>query len=102
MVKRGEVYWVNLDPTLGNEDQKDATGSRCFIRRHEPGVAARDRSANHQQGPGVGLPAANQSEGQARLRLLDRIRCVDKTRLAGKLEALDIALWHPVLMETFA
>ena len=34
--------------------------------------------------------------------LLDHIRCVDKTRLAGKLGEVDIALWHPVLLEMFA
>ncbi len=34
--------------------------------------------------------------------LLDQIRSVDKTRLAGKISKVDLALWHPVLLEMLA
>jgi mRNA interferase MazF len=34
--------------------------------------------------------------------LLDQLRCVDKVRLAGKLGEVDLALWHPVLLEMLA
>jgi mRNA interferase MazF len=38
---------------------------------------------------------------QARI-LLDQLRCVDKIRLAGKMGEVDIALWHPILLEMLA
>lgn len=38
---------------------------------------------------------------QARI-LLDQLRCVDKIRLAGKMGEVDIALWHPLLLEMLA
>jgi mRNA interferase MazF len=38
---------------------------------------------------------------QARI-LLDQLRCVDKLRLAGKMGEVDMALWHPLLLEMLA
>ena len=34
--------------------------------------------------------------------LLDKLRCVDKDRLVGKLGQIDAAIWHPVLMQMLA
>jgi mRNA interferase MazF len=34
--------------------------------------------------------------------LLDKIQCVDKAQLAGKMGDIDPALWHPVLKEMLA
>jgi mRNA interferase MazF len=34
--------------------------------------------------------------------LLDQIRAVDKSCLAGKMGEIDLAKWHPVLLEMLA
>jgi len=41
-------------------------------------------------------------DGKSAWILLDQVRCVDKKRLAGKLGKIDLALWHPVLLEMLA
>jgi mRNA interferase MazF len=41
-------------------------------------------------------------DGKSARILLDQVRCVDKKRLAGKLGEIDVALWHPVLLEMLA
>jgi mRNA interferase MazF len=38
-------------------------------------------------------------DGRPARILLDQIRCVDKTRLSGKLGGIDMGLWHSVLLE---
>lgn len=102
MVKRGEVYWVNLDPTVGTEIKKTRPAlvvSSDDMNRALPRVIVAPITS---KGQALGCRPQIKLKGKRGRVLLDQIRCVDKTRLAGKLEALDIALWHPVLMETFA
>jgi mRNA interferase MazF len=41
-------------------------------------------------------------DGKSARILLDQVRCVDKKRLAGKLGEIELALWHPVLLEMLA
>ncbi len=41
-------------------------------------------------------------DGKSARILLDQVRCVDKKRLAGKLGKIDLALWHPILLEMLA
>ena len=99
MVKRGEVYWVNLDPTFGSE-----------IKKTRPALVVSPDDLN------VALPrviiAPLTSKGQAlgcrpeiifnkkssRL-LLDQIRSVDKRRLLDNMGEIDVILWHSVLLE---
>jgi len=38
---------------------------------------------------------------QARI-LLNQIRGIDKRRLGGRMGSIDLALWHPVLVEMLA
>jgi len=102
MVKRGEVYWVNLDPTVGAE-----------IRKTRPAVVISPDDMNAalprvivapltSKGQALGCrPEVNFAGKKSRI-LLDQIRCVDKTRLAGKMGEIDAALWHSVLLEMLA
>lgn len=99
MVRRGEVYWVNLDPTVGTE-----------IRKTRPAlvVSPDDMNASLPRIIIAPLTSKGQSLGcrpevtfvgkKARI-LLDQIRCVDKARLEGKIGEIDPVLWHPVMME---
>ena len=102
MVKRGEVYWVNLAPTVGAE-----------IRKTRPALVVSPDDMNAalprvivapltSKGQALGCRPEVKFAGKKARILLDQIRCVDKARLAGKMGEVDAALWHPVLMEMLA
>lgn len=83
-VVRGQVYWVNLDPTIGSEIQK--TRPALVVSPDDMNVAlprviiAPITSAGQPMGcrPEVVFQKKN-----ARI-LLDQLRCVDKARLGKK------------------
>ncbi len=101
-VKRGDVYWVNLDPTVGSE-----------IRKTRPALVVSPDDMNHALPRVIVAPLTSKGQAlgcrpevifagrEARI-LLDQVRSVDKARLAGKLGTIDESLWHPVLMEMLA
>lgn len=102
MVRRGEVYWVNLDPTVGTE-----------IRKTRPALVVSADDMNQALPRVIVAPITSKGQpldcrpevklqGKRGRVLLDQIRCVDKSRLAGKLGEVDAALWHPVLLEMLA
>ena len=102
MVKRGDVYWVNLDPTVGSE-----------IKKTRPALVVSPDDMNLKLPRVIVAPltSAGQARGcrpEVRLKgkrartLLDQLRCVDKVRLVGKLGQIDAAIWHPVLMQMLA
>ena len=101
-ILQGEVYWVNLDPTLGSE-----------IKKTRPALVISPNDLN-QALPRV-IIAPITSKGQplgcrpelvfktkpARI-LLDQLRTVDKRRLGKKIGEIDLVVWQPVLLELFA
>ncbi|MCX5876141.1 MAG: type II toxin-antitoxin system PemK/MazF family toxin [Deltaproteobacteria bacterium] len=102
MVKRGEVYWVNLDPTVGTEIKKTRPAlvvSPDDMNEVLPRVIVAPLTSKGQ--PLGCRPEITLDGKQARI-LLDQLRCVDKLRLAGKMGEVDIALWHPLLLEMLA
>ena len=102
MVKRGEVYWVNLDPTVGTEIKKTRPAlvvSPDDMNEVLPRVIVAPLTSKGQ--PLGCRPEITLDGRQARI-LLDQLRCVDKLRLAGKMGEVDIALWHPLLLEMLA
>lgn len=88
--KRGEVYWVNLDPTVGTEINKKRP---CLIISNDEGneessrvtVAAITSSVKTVYPFQVKVCVQNR-EGKV---LLNQIRTIDKQRLDGKIAALD-------------
>lgn len=102
MVKRGEVYWVNLDPTVGTEIKKTRPAlvvSPDDMNKALPRVIVAPLTSKGQ--PLGCRPEITLDGKQARI-LLDQLRCVDKLRLAGKMGEVDMALWHPLLLEMLA
>ena len=102
MVKRGEVYWVNLDPTVGTEIKK--TRPALVISPDDMNVVLPRVIVAPLTSKGQPLgcrPEITLDGKQARI-LLDQLRCVDKIRLAGKMGEVDIALWHPIFLEMLA
>jgi mRNA interferase MazF len=101
-LRRGEVYWVNLDPTVGSE-----------IRKTRPALVISPDDMNAvlprvivapitSKGQPLGCRPEVELQGRPARILLDQIRCVDKIRLTGKLGEIDAALWHPVLLQMLA
>ena len=89
VIKRFEIYWVNLDPTVGREMQKT-----------RPAVVISPNEVNNALGTILVAPiTSNQRNFPTRIAFdlngnensiaLDQIRAVDKTRLNKKISALN-------------
>ncbi|MEY4591432.1 MAG: hypothetical protein RIR18_327 [Pseudomonadota bacterium] len=102
LVKRGDVYWVNLDPTIGTE-----------IRKTRPALVVSPDDMNAvlprviiapltSQGQPLGCRPEVKFAGKDSKILLDQIRTVDKRRLAGKMGEIDTKLWLATLLEMLA
>ena len=101
-VSRGDVYWVQLDPTRGTEINKTRP---CLI------VSANDMNQNlprvlvapiTSKGQALGCrPTTEFNKKPARI-LLDQIRSVDKSRLTKRMGRIDESIWHPTLLEMLA
>lgn len=105
VVKRFEVYLVNLDPTLGSEIQKTRP---CLIispdemNDHIATVIVAPLTTKGRDYP---TRVNCQFEGKVGQVVLDRIRTVDKVRLVkmlGKINASTQKEVLVVLMEMFA
>jgi len=88
--KRGEIYWVNLDPTVGSE-----------INKTRPALVISNDSGNEYSRRVIIAPITSsvktvypfevklEIEQRSGKVLLDQVRSVDKQRLSKKLSALD-------------
>lgn len=102
VVKRGEVYWVNLDPTVGSEIQKVRP---ALIVSPDDMNAALLRviiAPLTSGGQPMGCRPEIEFKGKSARILLDQLRSVDKKRLGSRMGKIDLALWHPVLLEMLA
>lgn len=99
VVKRGEVYWVNLDPTVGSEIKKTRP---ALIVSPDDMNAALPRviiAPLTSAGQPLGCRPEVELKGKSARILLDQLRSVDKQRLGGKMGEIELTLWHPVLLE---
>ena len=99
MVKRGEVYWVNLDPTVGTEIRKTRPAliiSPDDLNSALPRVIVAPLTSGGQQ---LGCRPELEFAGKSARILLDQTRTVDKRRLSGKIGEIPTTVWHSVLME---
>jgi len=102
VISRGEVYWVNLDPTMGSEIQKTRPAlvvSPDDLNAALPRVIIAPLTSAGQP-MGCRPEVVFQNKG-ARI-LLDQLRCVDKVRLGKKMGQIDEAAWHDILLEMLA
>ena len=104
-INRFEIYWVNLDPTVGHEIQKT-----------RPCLVVSPDEMNHHIRTVIVAPLTTQGQtypsrvpcrfkGKAGLVVLDQIRTVDQARLMKKLGRLNgkaTAQVLDVLQEMFA
>ena len=98
-IKRGEVYWVTLDPTVGSEIRKTRP---ALIISPDDMNAALPRvmiAPLTSKGQPLGCRPELTFDGKPARILLDQIRTIDKQRLNGKLGEIELAVWHSVLLE---
>jgi len=105
VVTRGEIWLVNLDPTLGSEIKKTrpcVVVSPCEMHDHLRTVLVAPMTTAGCQAPfRIGINHG----GRKGLILLDQVRAVDKTRLARKLgtvSAKTLTSTLKTLQEVFA
>ncbi|PXF58518.1 MAG: PemK family transcriptional regulator [Deltaproteobacteria bacterium] len=88
-MKRGDVYWVNLDPTRGSEIRKTRP---CILVGATPINKARRTvvvvpiSSSGVPRPPLAVPV--NCFGKQALAVCDQIRAIDKTRLVRRAESL--------------
>lgn len=102
MVKRGEVYWANLDPTLGTEIRK--TRPVLIISPDDmnavlPRVIVAPITS---KGQALGCRPTYTLKNKPSRILLDQIRSIDKIRLLDKIGNIPLDVWHPILLEMLA
>lgn len=88
-MKRGEVWWVEFDPSVGSE-----------VHKTRPAVIVSNDSANRILARVVVVPLTSNTQrlypgeapvtvdGQSRKAMADQIMAADKTRLKGQLGAV--------------
>jgi mRNA interferase MazF len=99
VVARGEVCWVNLEPTIGTEIKKTRP---ALIVSPDDLNAALPRviiAPITSKGQPLGCRPEVVFMGKKARILLDQIRSVDKRRLMGKMGEIELSVWHPVLLE---
>jgi mRNA interferase MazF len=97
IVRRGEVWWVDLDPTRGSE-----------IRKTRPAVVLTVDALNRARRTVVVVPlstgptprppivVATASAGAGSVAVCDQVRAVDKSRLTRHVGQLAVADLHAV------
>ena len=99
VVKRGEVYWVELDPTRGSEIRKTRP---CLIVSPNDMNSALPRvlvAPITSKGQPLGCRPETKFNNRPARILLDQIRSVDKTRLKEKMGEIEKSIWHSVMLE---
>jgi len=99
MVKRGDVYWVRLDPVPGSEISKTRPAlvvSPDDMNRSLPRVIIAPLTSRAHP---LGCRPVVHFAGKEATILLDQLRSVDKSRLDRQMGAIPAVLWHDTLME---
>ena len=88
-IKRGDIWWISLDPTQGSEIRKTRP---CIVLTHDTinrlrrTVVVVPLSTAAQPHPPVTVPVTCQ--GNSAVAVIDQIRAVAKHRLKSKIETI--------------
>lgn len=89
MPRRGEIWWVNLDPTVGAEIQKTRPClviSNSVVNQHRRTVVIVPLSSSPQEAPP--LLVTVRCSGKPAVAVIDQVRAVAKERLISLIEKL--------------
>jgi mRNA interferase MazF len=84
-IERGEIWWINLDPTIGREIKKRrpcVVISSNVINRIRSTPVIVPLSSSPESAPPVIIPVP--SAGKESVAVIDQIRAVDKSRFASR------------------
>jgi len=90
-IRRGDLWWVSLDPTQGAEIKKTRP---CLVLSHDTvnrlrrTVVVVPLSSAGKPHPPIAVPVTCQ--GQAAVAIIDQVRAVAKHRLKSQIETLDL------------
>ena len=88
--RRGEIWWVALDPTIGSEIQKTrpcAVLSIDIVNEHRRTVLVVPLSSSQKANPPVTVKVTCQEKSG--IAVVDQIRSISKERLRGFIEEGD-------------
>lgn len=94
LIRRGDVWWVDLDPTRGSEIRKTRPAvvlTADGLNRARRTVVVAPLSTGPEPRPPIVVPTP--SAGSASVAVCDQVRAVDKVRLVrreGRLAAADM------------
>lgn len=86
MPRRGEIWWANLDPTVGAEIRPCVVISNSVVNQHRRTVVIVPISSSPQPAPP--LMVSLQCSGQPAVAVIDQVRAVAKERLVRHIENL--------------
>jgi mRNA interferase MazF len=99
---QAQVWWAELDPTVGSEIQKTRPAlvvSPDDLNRNLPRVIIAPLTTG---GRPLGCRPEVRFNGKKSRILLDQIRAVDKSRLVRFMGTIDQRKWKSLLLEMFA
>ncbi len=100
--RQGEIWWVNLDPTVGQEISKRRPGlvvSPDDMNAHLGTVLVAPITSTHKPWP-TRLPI--QLQAQRSSVALDQMRSLDRSRLVSAIEHIDPEPALAILRDMFA
>ncbi len=89
MPRRGEIWWANLDPTIGAEIKKTrpcVVISNSVVNQHRRTVVVVPLSSSPQAAPP--LLVTVECSGQPAVAVIDQVRAIAKDRLVRHIENL--------------
>jgi mRNA interferase MazF len=87
--RRGEIWWVRLDPTLGAEIRKTRPClvlTTNLVNQHRRTVVVIPRSSSPVGSPPLLVPLAG--EGRSAVAVVDQVRAVTKERFLLRIESI--------------
>jgi mRNA interferase MazF len=89
MPRRGEIWWANLDPTVGSEINKTrpcVVISNSVVNEHRRTVVIVPLSSSPRAAPPVMVSVT--CSGQPAIAVIDQVRAIAKERLVRLVEKL--------------
>ena len=89
MPRRGEIWWANLDPTVGSEINKTRPClviSNSLVNEHRRTVVIVPLSSSPRSAPPLMVSVS--CAGRPAVAVIDQVRAVAKERLTGLIEKL--------------